>query len=506
MSPSHYSVALRVGGDFLLALFACAAATVVSLIVLLEMTKQKQYERSLAGTAHVVASHLQIDPTGETRLSIPPATLPATVDYPTIVFDRRGRILIEQPAALDRALIGALSGQRLATLNEEDRLSQEEHLSQEDHLRAIQFFTLALDKKRIVGAVLHTGSGDNERIIEVFTDKNTPDALIDDIVREFPHQIARVLLPLFGLLLLAGTWIVWRRMRPIARVLEIAGTIGPHTLNLRLPERKLPADALSIVQSVNSALERLHRADETQRQFLRRAAHHLRTPLMVLSARAHSLDDSEQAAELRVDVGELSRIISQLLQLNEIDALPDTGEVVTDLGAVGEAVRNELATRAAAQDKCIELEQPKAPALVRGDPNVIEIAVRNLAENAIRHSPPGSTIGLRIGADAHLEVVDAGPGIADELRDTIFEPFWSGDPHGVGAGAGLGLTIVSRVAERYGARVTVTAAPGGGARFALHFQPALVRLSDVDPATARASIPASLAHWRRRKTLDRAAG
>ena len=50
MSPSHYSVALRVGGDFLLALFACAAATVVSLIVLLEMTKQKQYERSLAGT------------------------------------------------------------------------------------------------------------------------------------------------------------------------------------------------------------------------------------------------------------------------------------------------------------------------------------------------------------------------------------------------------------------------------------------------------------------------
>src|SRR5207253_672275 len=84
---------------------------------------------------------------------------------------------------------------------------------------------------------------------------------------------------------------------------------------------------------------------------------------------------------------------------------------------------------------CIELEQPNAPALVRGDPNVIEIAVRNLAENAIRHSPPGSTIGLRIGADAHLEVVDAGPGIADELPDTIFESFWSGDPHGAGPDA-----------------------------------------------------------------------
>ncbi len=178
--------------------------------------------------------------------------------------------------------------------------------------------------------------------------------------------------------------------------------------------------------------------------------------------------------------------------------------MITDLGAVGEAVRDELATEAAAQDKCIELEQPNAPVLVRGDPNVIEIAVRNLAENAIRHSPPGSTIGLRIGADAHLEVVDAGPGIADELRDMIFEPFWSGDPHVVSAG--LGLTIVRRVAERYDVRVTVTAAPGGGARFALHFQPALVHLSDLDPATARASIPASLAHRRRPETLDRAAG
>ncbi len=247
MSPSHYSLAFRVGGDFLFALFACAAATVVSLTVLLEMTKQKQYERSLAGAAHFVASHLQIDPTGEARLAISPATLPATVGYPTIVFDRSGRILFEQPAALDSGLIGALSGQRLVALNEEDRLNQEDH-----HLRAIQFFTLALDKKRIVGAVLHTGSGDNERVIEVFTDKNTPDVLIDDIVRDFPYQIARVLLPLFALLLLAGTWIVWRRMQPIARVLEIAGTIGPHTLNLRLPERKLPADALSIVQRTPS--------------------------------------------------------------------------------------------------------------------------------------------------------------------------------------------------------------------------------------------------------------
>jgi signal transduction histidine kinase len=140
---------------------------------------------------------------------------------------------------------------------------------------------------------------------------------------------------------------------------------------------------------------------------------------------------------------------------------------------------------------------------VRGDPNVIEIAVRNLVENAIQNAPPGSTIGLRIGADGQLEVVDAGPGIADELRDRIFEPFWSGNPQGVSAG--LGLTIVRHVAERYGASISVTAASGGGARFTIFFQPSAVRLSDLDAATARASVPAGLAHRRRREVLDRAA-
>ncbi len=493
MSASRYSLAFRVGGDLLFAsfaLFACVAATVVLLTFVLDVAKQKQHERSLDDTAQFIASHLQIDPTGEARLAIPPATSSAMVHYPAVVFDRNGRILFEQPAGLDRALIDALSGQRLAALNQEDRLV------------AIRFFTLDLDKKRIVGAALHTGSGDDERVIEVVMDENAPDVLIDDIVRDFPYQSARMLLPLFALLLLTGTWIVWRRMWPIARALEIAATIGPHTLNLRLPERKLPAEVRPIVQGINSALERLERAAEMQHEFLRRAAHQLRTPMMTLSARADSLDVSETGIELRQDVKELSRIVSQLLLLNEIDALPDRRDAMADLTAVGEAVRDEMAPRAAAQDKRIELVQPDAPMLVRGDPNVIEIAVRNLVENAIEHSPPGSTIGLRIGADACLEVVDAGQGFADELRDRIFEPFWSGDPHG--GHAGLGLTIVSRVAERYGASLTVTAVPGG-ACFAMHFQPARVRQTDLNPAVAGASVPASLVYRRRLEALGRAA-
>jgi two-component system sensor histidine kinase TctE len=486
----RYSPAFRIGSDLLFVLFACFAATLLSLVVQREMLKQNLRESSLDRAAQNIARHLQIEPTGEARLLPPPGTSLPSADYSAMVFDRTGRLLFERPEGLNPTLVDALSKERFSTTDQGHRLA------------AVQFFTLALGEKHLVGGVLRIGAGDEERVIEVFKDQNAPDALIDDAVRSFPTQSIRVLLPLFALLMMTGTWIVWRRMRPMARVLEIAGTIGPHTLSLRLPERKLPADVLPIVQSVNGALERLEQAADVQREFLRRAAHHLRTPLMVLSARADTLDDSETAAELRGDVRELSRIISQLLQLNEIDALPDS-EAVADLGAVGEAVRDELAPRAAMQDKNIQLTPPDTPVLVRGDPNVIEIAVRNLVENAIQHAPPRSTIGLSIGTDAHLDVVDAGPGVPDGLRDRIFEPFWSGDPHGVSAG--LGLTIVSHVAARYGASISVTAGPGGGAQFTICFEPAAVRLSDLDAAKASASVPANLSRRRRREALDRAA-
>jgi signal transduction histidine kinase len=272
----------------------------------------------------------------------------------------------------------------------------------------------------------------------------------------------------FGLLLLAGGFIVWRRVHPIAEVATIAGSIGPNTLNLRLPERNLPTEVLPIVRSVNGALERLEAAAAAQREFLQRAAHHLRTPLTVLSARAGSLDNSAAAEQLRADVNEIARIISQLLELNEVDAVPDRDDAVADLGAVAEAVRDGLAARAARRSSRIELSEPEAPVLVRGDPNVIEVAVRNLVENALENSPAGTPVSLRVASDGQIAVGDGGPGVALELRERIFEPFWSGDPHGVRPG--LGLAIVRRIAERYGGAVEVGARPGGGALFTMRFR------------------------------------
>lgn len=302
------------------------------------------------------------------------------------------------------------------------------------------------------------------------------------------------------MLLAVGGVVLWRRTQPIAEVAAIAATIGPRTLDLRLPEDELASEIAPIVQAVNGALDRLQQAAETQREFLRRAAHQLRTPLTVLSARAGTLADSETAAELRGDVQELARIVSQLLQLNEIDALPDCGARLADLGAVAEAVRDELAARPADNGSRIRLVQPASRVLVQGDPNVIEIAVRNLVENALLYSPPGSAVVVRVGTDARLEVIDAGRGIQAALRAQIFEPFWSGD--GPGQRPGLGLTIVRRAIEHCGASVAVADAPGGGALFVLAFRPPA---SSPNAQAARATLPASHACRRRVAAFYRAA-
>jgi signal transduction histidine kinase len=485
----HASLAFGIGRDLLLAIAACGAALLVLLSLELDWAKQDLRARSLDQAAQYVASRLLTGPAGTARLPVPLDSSWASFGYPVVVLAGDGRVLLKRPPELDLATVRAIT-------EEEQRAASKTH-----PLGAIKFFAVPLGEQQIIAAALLVGSGDGQRVIIVFKDENAPDVLVDDVVRQFPSRAIEVLAPIFAMLLLAGAYIVWRRTRPIANAAKIAGTIGPYTLNLRLPEQDLPREVLPIVRGVNGALQRLEQAAAAQREFLGRAAHHLRTPLTVLSARADSLDGSETAQSLRADVREMARTISQLLQLNDIEGLPEQPDAVADLGAVAESVRHQLAKTAARRNTPIELTAPDVPVLVRGDPNVIEVAVRNLVENALQHSPPGAVVGIAVAPNGRIAVADAGPGIADALRDKIFEPFWSGDPEG--ARAGLGLTVVRRVAERYGAAVTVRAAPGSGTVVAVDFVPAPAALG---ASAAERTIPASLAYRRRHAALDRATG
>ncbi len=111
------------------------------------------------------------------------------------------------------------------------------------------------------------------------------------------------------------------------------------------------------------------------------------------------------------------------------------------------------------------------PVSVRGDPAALALLVRNLADNAVRYSPPGAAVELAVlqqDGQVLLWVDDAGPGIPPTDRERVFDRFYRRDP-GAGTGSGLGLAIVRSIADRHGASVTLEASPLGGLRVAVRF-------------------------------------
>jgi signal transduction histidine kinase len=117
---------------------------------------------------------------------------------------------------------------------------------------------------------------------------------------------------------------------------------------------------------------------------------------------------------------------------------------------------------------------------VAGNADTLGRAIRNLVENGLAHTPPGTTVEIAVDPAGILRVSDRGPGVPAAEREQIFRRFWRRDRRRPGS-AGLGLPIVARIAEMHGAAITVADRPDGGAVFALRFPAVLA------PAASRAA-------------------
>jgi len=112
------------------------------------------------------------------------------------------------------------------------------------------------------------------------------------------------------------------------------------------------------------------------------------------------------------------------------------------------------------------------PVWVEGNGSALFQAVRNLVENAITHTSPGTTVDIEVRAEGSVVVTDHGPGVPIEQRELIFQRFWRGDRRRAGS-AGLGLSIVARIAKAHGGTITVTDTPERGASFTLRLRQGL---------------------------------
>jgi signal transduction histidine kinase len=285
---------------------------------------------------------------------------------------------------------------------------------------------------------------------------------------------------------LAGLAIANRAMRPIASLTATADEIASTGDTSRhMPQSDLEDEVGELARKLEQMLRSLDAARtereaamQTQREFVADASHELRTPLTSVIANLEllqaSLGDPGSSEEREmVDSAlrssqRMSRLVADLLLLARADAGRFGERTDCDLA---EIARNAVTEATAlAGSRRLKLTDGRAIP-VHGNPDELHRMIANLLDNAIRYSPDGSAVELRVEAgDGHatLSVADEGAGIPEEMREQVFERFVrvSGPADtDAGGGIGLGLAIVRAVARSHGGEVRAGQSPLGGALF-----------------------------------------
>jgi signal transduction histidine kinase len=293
-----------------------------------------------------------------------------------------------------------------------------------------------------------------------------------------------VLVALVGLL----AWVlVGRALRPVERIRAEVDEISHGTLHRRVPVPATDDELARLAGTMNDMLDRLDDAASRQRRFVSDAAHELRSPLACIrtTVEVAAADPSparwDGVAGTLVDESDrLGRLIDDLLALALLDERSATaGDEEVDLD---DLVRTE-ARRHRAAGQAVELARV-APTKVRGDSRMLDRAIGNLIDNAVRHARSRVQVGLEVRDDGRTAVVtvdDDGPGIPVDDRERVFERFARLDEGRArdAGGSGLGLAVVRAVAERQRGTAVAGIGPLGGARLEVR----LPCVTDAAPVT-----------------------
>lgn len=255
-----------------------------------------------------------------------------------------------------------------------------------------------------------------------------------------------------------------RTLRPLEQLADEVAARSPDNL-APLASRRVPTEAQPLLNAINRLFRRVERTLDNERRFTADAAHELRTPLAALKVQtqvAQLSGDSpvrEHALQqIEVGVDRAGRLVEQLLRLARLDPLNQPPHTVpVDLGRLV----NEAVAALPERDRIV---LPATSAVVLGDPDLLQIALRNLIDNALRYTAPDRTVEIVIdsGVDnCSLTVNDHGPGVPETMLARLGERFFRGQP-GKTEGNGLGLAIVARIAELHAARLRLANRPQGG--------------------------------------------
>jgi heavy metal sensor kinase len=286
-------------------------------------------------------------------------------------------------------------------------------------------------------------------------------------------------LPIAVAVAVAGGFVLVRRaLRPVERITGKAAEITQHNLSERLPVVRSGDEIERLSLALNHMISRLEGALALSKLFVADASHELRTPLTVMRGELEGLaqepglkaETREALGSVLEEVERLREIVEGLLALSRLDVGETPAEWTRlDLAALAASTAEQMALLAEDRSVRVVCESPGEVPVV-GDRARLKQVVVNLLDNAIKYTPAGGTVTLRVASEAGeaiLEVSDDGIGIPEEALPHVFKRFYRVDRSRSReqGGAGLGLAIVQSICNAHGAQVQVFSALGQGSRF-----------------------------------------
>jgi len=264
-------------------------------------------------------------------------------------------------------------------------------------------------------------------------------------------------------------WVV----SPLNRVMEAADRVAAGAYDVRVAEHG-PPPIRAWAHAFNTMTERLQQHDRLRRDLMADVAHELRTPLTVIQGKLEGLldgvypRDEAQLEMLLEETHVLSRLVEDLrtLALSESGALKLQKESI-DVGELARDVAAAFAGDASARRVSVAVDAPASVQPIEIDPVRVREVLSNLVSNALRHTPVGGSIHVRVGESrianpasaVVVEVQDTGSGMTPEEIARAFDRFYKGSES---RGSGLGLTIARSLVAAHGGDIHATSEPGRG--------------------------------------------
>jgi two-component system OmpR family sensor kinase len=278
-------------------------------------------------------------------------------------------------------------------------------------------------------------------------------------------------------IVLLGLWIVRLGLRPLDDIVDTADAIAAGDLSHRVKRAEPSTEVGRLGLALNTMLDRIEASDQRLRRFVADASHELRTPLAAVRAYSELFrrGAGSRPADLERAMGGIERESERMSALVEdlvLLARLDEGRPL-ELAPVR---LDELAEEAVETYRAVEPSHPidlaVEPVVALGDRTRLRQVLDNLLANTRSHTPAGTPVHVRVsmnGAEAVVEVADDGPGMTAEQAGQVFERFFRADSSRSRdtGGVGLGLSIVSAIAEAHDGTISVRSAPGEGATFRL---------------------------------------